>query len=323
MWRALILLLITFVVYVNFSMSEDAFQGSRHSSHIRIGEKSVRLLVTIPIKATNERRNKRMISNLCRLSFPLHEEIDISFLVDKESDALLRPLIPLMISCDYLASKIKIELDPFEVENKKSFVEMEDNSAFRRHDLSIQLQRRVMIAKARNYLLDTSLKKYHTHVLHIDSDLQSYETDIVEKLLKIDTDIVVPMCFSSSNEKLYDLNSWAETPESLRILKKTPSNVPLFEGYGSSSGRKNVYKLMQEKEQTGENGPGEKIATVSLDAVGGTMILVKAKVHRALGSVNFPLQLTSHHSVETEGFAQLAKGKRFEVLGANYKIYHA
>ena len=181
-----------------------------------------------------------------------------------------------------------------------------------RHDLKIQLDRRIKIAKARNYLLNSSLKAHHTHVLHVDSDLFSFPPNIVEDLLAIDTDVVVPMCVQQTNEKLYDLNSWAETSDSLKYLESLPADLPIFEGYSTTS-RMRIDKLIEKN----NNRP------VELDAVGGTMILAKAFVHRTIGDESFPESLTSHHTVETEGFAQVAKENGFVVLGTSYKVFHA
>ena len=66
---------------------------------------------------------------------------------------------------------------------------------------------------------------------------------------------------------------------------------------------------------------GPDAAPVPLDGVGGAVLLVKADLHRE--GLNFPSSLVDH-AVETEGFAQLAKGTGHQPFGLpEYVVHHA
>jgi len=69
------------------------------------------LLIVVPQKSSNERRTKRLLSNLCGLSFPQLETIELSFLVDESSELILNNLIGMATECGY--EQINILPDPF------------------------------------------------------------------------------------------------------------------------------------------------------------------------------------------------------------------
>lgn len=59
---------------------------------------------------------------------------------------------------------------------------------------------------------------------------------------------------------------------------------------------------------------------VKLDGIGGVNILVKADVHRS--GINFPCYAFENQA-DTEGFAAMARGAGFEVVGLpNYVVWH-
>jgi hypothetical protein len=164
-----------------------------------------------------------------------------------------------------------------------------------------QLPRRVVLAKARNRLLMAALRD-EEWVLWLDVDVVDYPPDVIDRLLAADKDIVTPHCVVSAGGQTFDWNAWRE------------------------KGRVRMDAL--------RGGPD----LVRLDAVGGTMLLVRAELHRE--GLVFPPYLHGAQSrfardpspftggrgvgeVETEGFGIMAKDMGYECWGMpNLEIVH-
>jgi len=114
---------------------------------------------------------------------------------------------------------------------------------FQRWEPSIQRDRRAVLAKSRNHLLFHALKN-EEWVLWIDVDLTFYPPDIIERLLAIGGNVVQPHCVLEFGGATFDQNAWRD------------------------KGRYHLDDLRNE---------GNK---VPLDAVGGTMLLIRADLHR-------------------------------------------
>jgi hypothetical protein len=112
-----------------------------------------------------------------------------------------------------------------------------------RWEHALQIPRRTVLAKSRNHLLSHALDD-EEWVLWIDVDLDDYPADIVERLLAVERTIVQPHCVRYPGGPTFDLNAWRD------------------------GGR----LLLQDLRAEGE--------LVRLDAVGGTMLLVHADLHR-------------------------------------------
>lgn len=165
---------------------------------------------------------------------------------------------------------------------------------------ALQLARRVVLAKSRNVLLFTALRD-EDWVLWLDVDLDSYPTDVVTQMLATGKDIVHPHCVTEPGGQTFDWNAWRD------------------------KGRERMDAL--------RGGPD----LVRLDAVGGTMLLIRADVHRH--GLVFPAYLYGRESpfarnptplvgrgvgeVETEGLGLMAKDMGVEVWGMpNLEIVH-
>lgn len=158
-----------------------------------------------------------------------------------------------------------------------------------------------MLARSRNLLLISALQD-EDWVLWLDVDLESYPPDVVTRMLATGKDILQPHCVTSPGGPTFDWNAWRE------------------------KGRVRMDAL--------RGGPD----LVRLDAVGGTMLLVRADVHR-FGLV-FPAYLYGDRSrfardtspftggkgpgeVETEGLGIMAKDMGVECWGMpNLEIVH-
>jgi len=164
----------------------------------------------------------------------------------------------------------------------------------------LQLARRTVLAKSRNHLLFAALRD-EDWVLWIDVDLSDYPADVLTQLLATGKDIVSPHCVTRPGGPTFDWNAWRD------------------------KGRERLDAL--------RGGP----SLVRLDAVGGTMLLIRADVHRA--GLIFPPYLYGRESrfarnpspfdrhgigeVETEGLGIMAKDMGIECWGLpNLEIVH-
>jgi hypothetical protein len=154
-----------------------------------------------------------------------------------------------------------------------------------------QLSRRVVLAKSRNHLLFAALGD-EDWVLWVDVDLLDYPPDVLRQLLATGKDIVHPHCVTYPGGPTFDRNAWRH------------------------GGRDRMEKLR-----------GSSL--VRLDAVGTTMLLVSADVHRS--GLVFPPYLYGRESrfarnpspftragvgeVESEGLGIMAKDMGIECWG--------
>jgi ADP-heptose:LPS heptosyltransferase len=150
---------------------------------------------------------------------------------------------------------------------------------------SIQIERRVTLARSRNHLLFYALDD-EDWVLWLDVDVIEYPPDIIEQLLATGKDIVQPHCVLRYGGPTFDENAWRD------------------------AGKLHLDDL---------RGEGD---LVRLDTVGGTMLLVRADVHR--DGLVFPAFLYGKESgsvregrgeLETEGLGIMAADMGYECWG--------
>lgn len=164
----------------------------------------------------------------------------------------------------------------------------------------LQIQRRSVLAKCRNRLLVSALRD-EEWVLWLDVDVVEYPADVIARLLAPDVDVITPHCVQRPGGPTFDLNAWRD------------------------GGRTFLSDL--------RGGPD----LVRLDAVGGTMLLVRADLHRE--GLVFPTFLYGRRNrfartpqpwtggeggeIETEGLALMAKDMGHECWGMpNLEIVH-
>lgn len=160
----------------------------------------------------------------------------------------------------------------------------------------IQVQRRTTLAKARNHLLFRALDD-EQWVLWLDVDVIEYPPDIIERLLSVGRSIITPNCVYEYGGSSFDLNAW------------------------SHHGTRHLHDLRNEGD------------VVPLDAVGGTMLLVRADVHRdglifpafLYGVGNSRIRRNNHWfgEMETEGLGIMANDLGVQCWGMpNLEIKH-
>ncbi len=163
----------------------------------------------------------------------------------------------------------------------------------------LQLWRRTILAKARNHLLFRALQD-EDWVLWLDVDVISYPGDLIRQLLAVGRDIVHPHCVLAPGGPTFDRNGW------------------------SDHGR----KLLEDFRGTRE--------PVALDAVGASVLLVRADRHRdglvfppfPYGRENAAMR-PQHPSwgrgeIESEGFGLLAQDMGYQCWGLpDLEVVHA
>ena len=213
-----------------------------------------------------------------------------------------------------------------------------------RHDYHVQQERRSTLSRLRNFLFISALYD-EDFVLWVDSDLAWYPRDIVEVMMAVDKDMVVPHCLLGFNT--YDYNSWQETRESWALQSTMQPEELLYEGYLEEAGvdtqRLHMSELQyrcesdegKEKEGShhhhhqgshdhndndGSDSMCKEDGLVKLDGVGGAIILMKASLHRE--GVYFP-PYPFNHSIETEGLAKMSSEMGAQPYGMPMvKVWH-
>ncbi|CDH49555.1 mannan polymerase ii complex anp1 subunit [Lichtheimia corymbifera JMRC:FSU:9682] len=175
----------------------------------------------------------------------------------------------------------------------------------------LQPLRRAAIARARNFLLQSALESKHQYTLWLDPLLAWFPSTLVQDLIAVDEDIVVPntMIQREGNEWGHDKRNWQETELSISLSKEVPEDFIFMEGWLEFTTHRFLMIDMTEMENK-----------VPLDGIGSTCILTRASVHRE--GINFPAFPFRHH-IDTEGFAKAAAAAGYTVYGLpGYKIYH-
>ncbi len=166
---------------------------------------------------------------------------------------------------------------------------------------AFQLPRRKVLAKARNHLLFHALDE-QDWVLWLDVDIVDYPPDLIERLLATGRDIVHPHCVVQPGGATFDRNGWRDNG---RILLEDLRDGPDL---------------------------------VRLDSVGGTVLLVRADLHRdGLIFPSFPYGAASRAArrphplgpnvngeIETEGLGIMAIDMGHQCWGMpNLEVLHA
>ena len=159
---------------------------------------------------------------------------------------------------------------------------------------TVQVMRRAVLARSRNHLLFRALDD-QDWVLWLDVDVLEYPPDIIERLLATGKSIVHPNCVCEYGGRSFDENAW----------------------------RGPAHEFLSDLKHEGD--------LVQLDAVGGTMLLVRADLHR--DGLIFPPFFYGRkaHAVppgilmlETEGLAFMARDMGHRCWGMpNLEIRHA
>ncbi|ETO64546.1 hypothetical protein F444_17954 [Phytophthora nicotianae P1976] len=164
-----------------------------------------------------------------------------------------------------------------------------------RHDHSLQASRRRMLARYRNYALLSTMESWHQHVVWVDADITAIPSGLVLKMVQSGRDILEPMCVRNIRGKWfnYDSNAWVGQRKVRSANDKDFVPGPL-------------------NARSFHNLPDRSKPFVPLDSVGGTMLYVRADIHRQ--GVMFPVHYIigsewgreGYDGIETEGLCYSA-----------------
>lgn len=187
-----------------------------------------------------------------------------------------------------------------------------------RHAVTVQGIRRKLMGRARNWLTANALKPYHSWVYWRDVDIELCPGSVIEDLMSLNLDVAVPNVWRPlpeflGGEQAYDLNSWVESGEALKLANTLDEDDVIVEGYAEYP----TWRVHLGYIRNPDANPNE---ILDLDGVGGVSILAKAKLFRA--GVHFPAFTFENHA-ETEAFGKMARKMHYRVGGLpHYTVWH-
>ncbi|KAF3936066.1 hypothetical protein ABW20_dc0104378 [Dactylellina cionopaga] len=273
-----------------------------------------RILFLSPLRDA-EAHLPMFFSHLRNLTYP-HHLIDLAFLVSDSKDNTLNLL-------NELLEKQQNDPDHDQWFGEITVIEKDFKATIgqdfsNRHGFAAQGPRRKLMARARNWLLNATLKPHHSWVYWRDADVETAPTTILEDLMRHNKHVIVPNVWRPlpdwlGNEQPYDLNSWQESETGLELAAKLGEDDVIVEGYAEyATWRPHLAYLRDPR--------GDPDVEMELDGVGGVSILAKALVFRA--GAHFPAFSFEKHA-ETEGFGKMCRRMGFVVIGLpHYTIWH-
>jgi mannan polymerase II complex ANP1 subunit len=301
-------------------------------------EREERVLLCAPLRDA-EPHLPMFFAHLRNFTYP-HHLIDLAFLVSDSKDNTLGLLSELL-------EKLQVDEDPKIPYGEISIIEKDfgqkvNQDVNSRHGFAAQASRRKLMAQARNWLLSSALRPYHSWVYWRDVDVETAPVTILEDLMRHNKDVIVPSKLYRPDyligklthgadvwrplpewlggEQPYDLNSWQESETALALADTLDEDAVIVEGYAEyATWRPHLAYL--------RDPYGDPDVEMDIDGVGGVSILAKAAVFRS--GVHFPAFSFEKHA-ETEGFGKVSyvnqfsdgikltgvtDGKKNEVLG--------
>jgi mannosyltransferase OCH1-like enzyme len=171
----------------------------------------------------------------------------------------------------------------------------------------LQYSRRANLAHVRNHLIDHGLAQDDDWALWVDADVCDYAAGILNRLLAEQVKVVTPDCVLDYGGPSYDQNAFNDNGDikDHRYLKHVKRG--LFMPPASYDRRRHLHNF-------------RFLDRVPLSSVGGTMLLVRADVHRA--GIRFP-EIPYDDLLETEGFGRICRDFGVQPMGLpNVQIKH-
>lgn len=234
-----------------------------------------RILVATPVKDA-EPHLESFMDALCATGYPT-EKLSLAFLESDSRDATAA-------SVEQLLSRHASRFARTQLLRRNFGFHLN----VERWEVPVQRQRREILARSRNLLVEQALSD-EDWVLWIDADVVSWPRDIIHRLLGTGHSIVTPHCVREPGGSSYDLNTFV-----FRDPQARDGDEHLVDGiYQPPRGETRRYlDSYRDRDE------------VEVDAVGGTMLLVNAGLHR--GGLRFPA-LPYHGFLETEGLGLMAR----------------
>lgn len=175
----------------------------------------------------------------------------------------------------------------------------------RRWEPHHQRERRARIARIRNRLLAQALDR-EDWVMWLDADIVEFPPDLIADLRAVGAPVVHPNCVQTRGGPSFDLNAWINE-KTLSAAQKAPY---MKDGlYQPPAGFHRLYLSDLRYHDR-----------IPLHSVGGTALLVDARLHRA--GLDFPARPEAG-LIETEAFAARVRAQGWPVIGLpNYEVRH-
>ncbi len=241
------------------------------------------VLVLTPVK-DGMAHLERFARNLDAATYPKHK-LSLAFLESDSDDGTYAALERLLPELRERCARVELFKRDFGY-----------RAARERWAVAEQFTRRSILARSRNLLLSLALRD-EQWVLWMDVDLLSWPADALERLLAAGEDIVVPYCVRADGGA-FDLNTFVLSEDAGRLDWSRYVCDGILQppvGYG--------------RRYLGEFAGTER---VEVDGVGGTMLLIRADVHRQ--GLVFPAYSHDFY-IETEGLAKMAKDMGYKPCG--------
>ena len=237
-----------------------------------------RVLILTPLRDA-VRYLPKYFELLQKLSYP-HWLTDLAFLISDTTDETLAHL---SLALDRIQSSENPAIPFASIQIiTKDFGLTTSQNVEDRHAFEYQAPRRIAMARARNYLLTSALRPYHSWVYWRDVDIVDAPPSIIEDLISHNKDVIVPnIWFHRLDDKgidvegRFDYNSWVDTHKTKKMLEKLDRDTVVVEGYKSHFDTGRIYMA-----KMGDWRDDPRIE-IHLDGIGGVSIMVKADVHRS------------------------------------------
>lgn len=192
-----------------------------------------------------------------------------------------------------------------------------------RHKPEVQDQRRALLARLRNYLMNGALHD-ETHIIWIDADVVEFSDNIVQTMIghaekREDVGILTALC-SRDTIYNYDMNAWKVAPVELDAADATDRAGLQDKLEHSKTWVPDLIKDTKDHD------------LVALDSVGGTLLYIRADLVREglifpwWGILGAGWQREGYVGLETEGLCYLSAkmhGGGCFVLGGSHRTRHA
>lgn len=282
--------LISFTTTIPLSVPLARIESMRSLSEVRKGNENLpRVLILSPVK-DGKPFIETYFQGLQNLDYPA-DKLSLALLESDSTDGTFEALAKQIEKLRHRFTRVELYKRDYNFRPIGT-----------RSDSNVQLLRRAILARSRNYLLTRALRD-EDWVLWLDFDVIDYPTDVIQQLLSKNRPIVVPHCTLAPGGRTFDLNTFIQT------AAPNFSDAPILQPE-KGDGRKYIEDMRDHD-------------LVEVDGVGGTMLLIKADLHRE--GLFFPVAPYKKH-IETEGLAFLARdmgercwgAPRIEVIHANH-----
>lgn len=180
------------------------------------------ILVTVLVRSHQLPNLPNLLSLLGSLSYPSHQ-LSLAFLLTDPSTGS-QPVF------EHMVHHTEHQFHSISAYAKTMVMELpaQKNQVF-----ELQPLKRSQWARARNFLTRSALRDEHKWVLSMDVNLEDAPSDIIQQLMAVDVDVVVPNCMVKRADGLiwgYDKANWQETELSITFTDNALDDYVYLEG---------------------------------------------------------------------------------------------